>query len=296
MPWLKLIITTDQQQAEQIADFLSEVCEAQAVSLIAHDEETIFQLKPEETPLWHKTEVQALYHIGTPIEAIVQKLSAALNLNSLTYHTEELPDEDWVRKTQADFPPISISHTLLISPSWHDASQFPGKVVKIDPGLAFGTGTHPTTLLCLEWLARQTFTDKTVVDFGCGSGILALAADALGAKHIYATDHDPQAIEATNNNLKLNTQQAESFTICLPEILPKLTADIVIANILATPLMQLVDKLTELTKEGGQIILSGILTNEEQTIVDVYSRYFTITETYNKDGWASIIGSKRILQ
>lgn len=296
MTWQKLIITTNQEQAETIADYLNEECDAAAVSLVAHDTQEVFQLEPEESPLWQQTEVHALYPVSTELEPIMAKLNQWLKAPVTDYRSETLPEEDWVRKTQADFPPIAVGDRLLISPSWHDASDFPGSLVKIDPGLAFGTGTHPTTLLCLEWLSNQDLHGKTCIDYGCGSGILAIAADSLGADCIYATDHDPQAIEATNNNLKLNQQRADAFTICRPEAMPDIQADIMIANILAKPLLQLAPTLAALCKDDAQIVLSGILAGEEQQIIDCYQHLFDITEVYEKDGWARIVGCKRTLQ
>ncbi len=296
MAWLKLIITSDQQNAEHIADLLAEFCGAEAVTLTAQSEEEVFQLQPDDSPLWQQTEVHALYKLDTDIEPIIKKLMLLLQADKLNYKTEELADEDWVRKTQENFPPINIDDIILVSPSWHDANNFPGKVVKIDPGLAFGTGTHPTTALCLDWLAHQNMQNKTIIDYGCGSGILALATDALGADCIYATDHDTQAIEATNNNLKLNQQQSEAFTVCLAKNFPNVMADIVIANILANPLLELAELLAKLTKQGGQIILSGILAEEEQLITNKYATYFDITEVTAQNGWLRIIGSKRTLQ
>src|SRR3990167_6340860 len=197
--WQQLEITTHANYAEEIADLLNEHG-ALSVSFNDAGNQALFQLTPDDTPLWSQTKITALFLQTVNIELILQHIKQSTSHTMMDYQISTLQDQDWVRQTQQNFPPQCFSEILWVIPSWCNSNHYGNHTIKIDPGLAFGTGTHPTTALCLEWLAQHPPRDMTVIDFGCGSGILSLAALAMGAKEVYAIDHDPQALQATKNN------------------------------------------------------------------------------------------------
>lgn len=191
-----------------------------------------------------------------------------------------------------NFHPMRFGRRLWIVPSWHAAPE-PGAVnLLLDPGLAFGTGTHPTTALCLEWLDAQTLAGEQVLDFGCGSGILAIAALLLGADHAIGTDIDIQAIEASRDNAKRNGIAEDRFALYLPEQLPAGQSDTVVANILAGPLVALAPQIIERVKPGGRLALSGILAEQADDVRAAYADAFRLDPTAEKDGWVRISGTR----
>lgn len=192
-----------------------------------------------------------------------------------------------------NFHPMRFGQRLWIVPSWHAAPEPEAVNLLLDPGLAFGTGTHPTTALCLEWLDGQPLDDCNVLDFGCGSGILAIAAKLLGAKQLTCTDIDVQALEATRDNANRNAIAAEDMLVYLPEDMPQQQFDVVLANILAGPLVSLAPQLIAYTRSGGRLALSGILAEQAQEVRDAYSDAFVLEPTAEKDGWVCISGVRR---
>lgn len=292
MAYIKLSINADAALAEQLAELLTQ---QQALSVTLEDaaDEEIFQVEPADSPLWKEVSVQALLPTDTSPRELIATLKNELNLNEpLNYKIEKVADQDWVKLTQKNFKPQHYNNKLWICPSWHDHTTLTGSIVCIDPGLAFGTGSHATTSLCLDWLAQTDIAGKTIIDYGCGSGILSLAALALGANLVYAVDHDEQATEATTNNAKLNEfAETGKLRILAPEALPEIQADIVIANILSKPLIDLAPKLIEHIKPGGMLLLSGVLENESITVLQAYSA-LGIDEIDNRDGWVSIAMNK----
>ena len=284
-----LIINSSAEKAEFLADLLSAL-DAEAVSLVNCGNEELFQLQPEHSPLWQETQVEAIYGDTIDLTEIVEQLEILIG-EKLIYSVQDVIEQDWVRITQASFKPIHIADRLSIYPSWHEFENKNPIQVRIDPGLAFGTGTHPTTQLCLEWLATNQPVGKTVIDYGCGSGILALSALALGASELWAVDHDPQALEASRQNSQLNHFELNTF---LPEELPKIKVDLVLANILAQPLISLSKELRLLLKPSGILVLSGLLENETQLLIDCYSPYFNNTEISCREGWARLVFSSKI--
>ncbi|MCB1828048.1 MAG: 50S ribosomal protein L11 methyltransferase, partial [Coxiellaceae bacterium] len=275
--------------AELLSETLTELG-ALSVSFQDAEDEPIFQIQPGETPLWKKTKVDALFEEGTSIETIIDALKAENpDFLQLDFYSEKIEDQDWVRITQQQFHPKQYGRNLWICPAWEETNDLTGTIVKIDPGLAFGTGTHPTTSLCLDWLANNPPKNKTVIDYGCGSGILSLAALALGANIVYAVDHDPQAVISTENNAKLNAfYDPNLLKISLPESCKAERADLVIANILANPLIELAPLLIGFLNPNAELVLSGLLENEVERVADAYESLTPISTTI-VDGWARMV-------
>ncbi len=296
MPWLTLTVTASEQQAETLSDALLELG---ALSVDVHDadadtpdEQAIFGEPGEPAPhLWSHNRVTALFAENARIDVIMQEAAHAIGLEQPpAYHTETLADNDWVRLTQSQFNPIPISQRLWIVPTWHTPSDPSAINIVLDPGLAFGTGSHPTTRLCLRWLDAHLQGGESVLDYGCGSGILAIAALKLGAGSAIGVDVDAQAVQASRDNAVAN-QVAAQF--CLPDAVPQQQADIVVANILTNPLKILAPLLAAATRHGGQIVLSGILSEQAEEVMRVYAQWFDLKPPVMEDGWACLSGVKR---
>jgi ribosomal protein L11 methyltransferase len=286
MAYLKLFVIATNNLAENIAEAF-ENCGALSVSFEDAEDNPVYQINLNETPLWDSTKISALFAEDSDAGSIITKMNQ--QFKNLVFNSEILADQDWVRLTQQQFPPMFFGDKLCVCPSFHSVENFSGVIVKIDPGLAFGTGTHPTTSLCLQWLTENEIKNKIVVDYGCGSGILALAALALGAKKVYATDHDPQAILATENNSKLNSfAHKDNLVIVTSNKMPKIKADIVIANILAKPLISLSETISDLVKANGDLILSGLLVSETETVFNAYPKHFTMKHSTHLDEWVRL--------
>lgn len=192
-----------------------------------------------------------------------------------------------------NFHPMRFGERLWIVPSWHAAPEPDAVNLLLDPGLAFGTGTHPTTSLCLQWLDAQQLQGKTLIDFGCGSGILAIAGLLLGAEHAVGTDIDIQALEASRDNARRNQIADERFDLYLPEQMPDTPADVLVANILAGPLVSLAPRLASLVKPGGLLALSGILAEQTDEILQAYRADFELDPVADQEGWIRVSGRRR---
>lgn len=240
--------------------------------------------------VWQNSKVLALFAENDDVAAVVAAAAASLDIPAPPYRTELLPEQDWVRLTQAQFDPIKISEHLWITPSWHDAPDSGAVNLQLDPGLAFGTGSHPTTRLCLQWLDTELKGGESVLDYGCGSGILAIAALKLGARAADGVDIDPQAVAAAKANAEQNNTAARFY---LPDELPQEQYDVVVANILANPLRMLGEMLAARTKSGGRIVLSGLLADQAQELSEIYGRWFDIDPVAADEGWARLSGVKR---
>jgi ribosomal protein L11 methyltransferase len=221
------------------------------------------------------------------ILAQLTKLMAPIALPS--YRIEAIEDKDWVREWMDNFHPMCFGEKLWICPSWHQPPKPDAINILLDPGLAFGTGTHPTTALCLNWLDQADLEDKTVIDYGCGSGILAIAAALLGAKKVIGVDTDPQALEATQANAERNNVQIATY---LPQDCPNERADVVLANILAGPLQALAPTLASLSRPNADIILSGILEGQADTVSMSYQSLFTMQAPTQKEEWVRLVGQR----
>ncbi len=296
MPWLQLKLDTTPEQAEQASELLSELGAA-AVTFEDAKDQPIFEPDPGETRLWGSTRVIGLFETDADMVLITTLLQQRLGSDALHHlHIDPLEDKDWERAWMENFKPIRCGERLWICPSWHTPTEANSVNVILDPGLAFGTGTHPTTWLCLKWLDANPPIAKTVIDFGSGSGILAVAAALLGATHVTAVDHDPQAILATHDNAKKN-QVDNRIEAYLPKPFQNRPTcepvDLMLANILANPLIELAPQLAALVKPGGQIVLSGILIEQAEAVSERYQHWFEMAPMTTQEEWVRLDGIRR---
>lgn len=292
MPWLQVRLAITPEQAETFEDALLEVG-AVSVTFMDAEDQPIFEPDLGTTPLWSHTHLLALFEADTDETALIAHLQLLCGGSLPEHHVERIEDQDWERSWMDNFQPMRFGQRLWIVPSWHDAPEPEAVNLLLDPGLAFGTGTHPTTALCLEWLDGQTLDGCTVLDFGCGSGILAIAALLLGAPQALGTDIDPQALEASRDNASRNGIDPARFPVYLPAELPQQPVEVVVANILAGPLVSLAPQITALVKAGGRLALSGILAEQAEEIRAAYADAFELDPTAIKDGWVRISGIRR---
>ncbi|MBI5909760.1 MAG: 50S ribosomal protein L11 methyltransferase [Betaproteobacteria bacterium] len=302
MPWLSLVVDTDAAHAEALSEALLDLG-ALSVDLLdadadTPDEQAIFGEPGEVSPgVWQHNRVSALFDNDRDVAAILREAAGSVGLEQLPkFHIEMLADNDWVRLTQAQFEPIRISQRLWIVPTWHTPSDPDAINIVLDPGLAFGTGSHPTTRLCLRWLDNNLQGGESVLDYGCGSGILAIAALKLGATHAVGVDVDSQAVSASRDNAVAN--KVGNVRFCLPDdAMPSTydlaTYDLVVANILTNPLRLLAPLLANATRQGGQIVLSGILDEQAQDVMNIYQQWFDLNAPIFEGGWSCLSGRKR---
>lgn len=293
MPWIQLKLNTTGAQAEAIGDVLMESGSVSITFMDSHDT-PVFEPLPGETRLWGDTDVMALYDAETDMAAVIAQLQQSPLLgNDFVHKIEQLEDKDWEREWMDNFHPMRFGQRLWICPSWREVPEPQAVNVMLDPGLAFGTGTHPTTALCLEWLDGLDLVGKTVVDFGCGSGILAIAALKLGAARAVGIDIDPQAITASRDNAERNGV-SDRLELYLPKDQPQdLLGDVVVANILAGPLRELAPLISVLPKSGGHLGLSGILESQAESVADAYREKFVLAPIAEREEWCRITGIAR---
>ena len=292
MPWLQVRLAITPEQAETYEDALLEVG-AVSVTFMDAEDQPIFEPDLGTTPLWSNTHLLALFEADTDEASLIAHLQLLCGGALPEHHLERIEDQDWERSWMDNFQPMRFGQRLWIVPSWHAAPEPDAVNLLLDPGLAFGTGTHPTTALCLEWLDGQQLNDCSVIDFGCGSGILAIAALLLGAPQAVGTDIDPQALEASRDNASRNGIDPARFPVYLPADMPQQPADVVVANILAGPLVSLAPQITALVKGAGRLALSGILAEQAEEVRAAYAGAFDLDPTAVKDGWVRISGIKR---
>ena len=293
MPWLQVTLETSRDDAQRLGDAMEEVG-ALAVSLEGADAEPLFETDwHDSTPVWKQTRVVALFAEDADVPTAMRMVAALLSLpEAPAFKTETVADQDWVRVWMDRWQPMHFGANLWVVPSWLTPPDADAANIILDPGMAFGTGTHATTAMCLEWLAAHPPRDLEVIDYGCGSGILAIAALKLGARHALGTDTDPQALAVSRENAERN-QVADRFTLCLPEAVPAdASADVVLANILAGPLIQLAPRLAALVRPGGMLVLSGLLANQAEEVEAAYTAHFVLERRVH-DGWAMLAGHKR---
>ncbi|TQV72398.1 50S ribosomal protein L11 methyltransferase [Aliikangiella marina] len=292
MPWLQLRLNTTEEFADTIGDALMAMG-ALSVTLMDAEDIPILEPAPGETPLWQNIQMMVLFDAQTDTDHLL----CAWRENTLSQHSQDekfelLEDKDWEREWMDRFEPMKFGERLWICPSWKPIPDQTAVNVMLDPGLAFGTGTHPTTALCLNWLDSLDLQGKTVIDFGCGSGILAIAALKLGAKTVYAVDIDPQAILATEENAKRNDVFDERLVIGKPEAIEGVVVDVIVANILAGPLESLAPQISAHCDSRGKLALSGLLDSQAEAISQTYAQWFEMDPPTFKDEWTRLSGTK----
>lgn len=290
MPWLQLKLTTSQEQAPLI-ELLFETMGALSITLGDAGDQPILEPGLDEQPLWHETTITALFDGESDADQLRSQINQSLNQDiSRQLEQQWLDDQTWERVWLEHFHPMQFGSKLWVCPDGQRPNNIEDAVVlELDPGLAFGTGTHPTTALCLGWLDAHKICGKTIIDYGCGSGILAIAALLLGAKSVLAIDHDPQALQATADNAQKNGV-ADRLTITLPKEAPNIQADIMLANILAPPLIELAPKLASMINPGGEIILSGILQEQAAMVCAAYQPHFNALSKQTQEDWVLVHG------
>ena len=296
MTYRECVLEVARDDAEALSEALFDLG-ALSVSVEDADADT-----PEEQPLfgepgheptrlaWNRSRVVALLADDADPALLVAAAANEINLSPLpAYTVREVEEQDWVRVTQSQFEPIHIGEHIWVVPSWHDAPEPDAVVLELDPGLAFGTGSHPTTRLCMEWLEQHVQPGERTLDYGCGSGILAIVAKKLGAGETVGVDIDPNAVEASRYNAERNHVEA---AFALPDDAPEGTFDLVVANILSNPLKLMAAMLCARVRPGGRLILSGVLERQAEEVAAAYASAIPLTVWRARDGWVCLHGVK----
>ncbi|MGO2342115.1 50S ribosomal protein L11 methyltransferase [Vibrio litoralis] len=294
MPWIQIKLNATDTNAEAIGDMLMEETGALSVTFLDAKDTPVFEPLPGETRLWGETDILALYDAEVDTQLVLNQIKGSQMLSDdFAYKIEQIEDKDWEREWMDNFHPMQFGQRLWICPSWREIPDPSAVNVMLDPGLAFGTGTHPTTSVCLEWLEGLDLEGKTVIDFGCGSGILAIAAIKLGAAKVIGIDIDPQAILASRDNAERNGV-ADQLELFLPQDQPEgLIADVVVANILAGPLRELSGVITSLVKPSGLLAMSGVLDSQAADVATYYQDAFELDPIIEQQEWCRISGQKK---
>jgi len=292
MSWLQAHLTIDKEKAPLI-ELLFENLGAFSITLGDAGDEPLLEPAPGVSPLWRSTRVSGLFSADTDCDHLRSAIDQALNRDvSRHLEMETLEDQAWERAWLDNFHPMRFGRRLWICPAGQRPERQDGLFIDLDPGLAFGTGTHPTTALCLQWLDGAEIKDSVVMDFGCGSGILAIAALKLGARQVTAVDHDPQALQATHDNAAKNSVLRQ-LRIQDTETVPDDQVDLLLANILAGTLIELEPKLADHTRPGGKIILSGILSEQAVQVINAFTPHFEMRPPERQEEWVLIEGRRR---
>lgn len=298
MSWTEIVIEVPRAQAELMSDALMEAG-ALSVSVEDADEGTEAErplfgepgMEPEQHA-WERSRIVALADAGADHAALVHEACDACELPDLPFTLRSVAEQDWVRVTQSQFEPIHIGKKIWVVPSWHDAPEPDALVLELDPGLAFGTGSHPTTRLCMEWLEQNVKPGESLLDYGCGSGILAMLARKLGATPVEGVDIDPQAIVSARDNAERN--QCADIDWFLPEDFGSERATtrygIVVANILSGPLKLMAPMLCGRVADGGALVLSGVLARQGDEIIACYAPRLKLSVWAERDGWVALAG------
>jgi ribosomal protein L11 methyltransferase len=291
MAWAEVSLSVPREAAETAGAALEEQG-ALAVTLQDHGDDPVLEPAPGTAPLWPVVQVRGLFPADTPrgeVSASLLKLPGIMRPGDLSWR--DVPDQDWERAWMDRFQPMQFGEKLWIVPSGMQAPADPGALVlHLDPGLAFGTGTHPTTALCLEWIDAHDFNGLTMMDYGCGSGVLGIAAALKGAAHVVCVDNDPQALEATAANAERN-RCADRIRCSKPGPGQAKHYDVILANILAGPLIELAPRLGRSVSPGGQIVLSGVLQEQAEEVAAAYSRYCGNMSIREQEGWVRLHGN-----
>lgn len=294
MPWIQAHLIVPKEQAD-IAELVFHNLGSISITLGDAQDEPVLETLPDEIRLWSLVKVTALFEYQQKThDEIHQAINQAFKQDiSRQLTIETLQDQDWERTWLEYFKPMKFGNNLWICPTGHEIPKPDATIIELDPGLAFGTGTHPTTALCLEWLDQHQPEKASVIDYGCGSGILAVAALKLGADRAIGIDYDPQAIKATLENARKNHVQ-ERIAVYNPTETPDIKVDILIANILAGVLIDLEKQLAKHVNGNGQIVLSGILSDQAETVLQAYAEDFKMEPAVEKEGWVRLTGYKRV--
>lgn len=294
--WLKIELPAATGSVDDLSEALAQ-CGALAVSIEGDDTDAVFEERPRAPDFWHHSRVSGLFQADIDVDVVIKHIECCTG-NTVAYRIEHVPDQSWQSAWRESCKPMRFGKRLWICPAGLVPSATSGAVtVLIDPGLAFGTGTHATTALCLEWLAAHTCEDKTVVDYGCGSGILAIAALKLGAKLAWGVDIDRRALQVSTDNARRNGV-SERYRALTPQALPgDVSADIVFANILARPLIELAPDLRRLVSPGGVLLLTGLLADQVEAVYPHYAPAFSLQTHFREDDdhehcWAMLIGHR----
>jgi ribosomal protein L11 methyltransferase len=295
MAWLLLKIAANEHNAELISDALMDIGALSAsiedANAETDTEQAIFGEPGDPPPgIWQQNIVTAMFAEDIDASQVISALCEQTAIPQLQFTTEIIIEQDWVRATQAQFEPIKITDKLWIVPTWHVAPNSDAINIVLDPGLAFGTGSHPTTHLCLDWLSQQTLENHSVLDYGCGSGILAIAAKKLGATEVVGVDIDAQAIIASGYNAQQNQVAIEFYDA---NTFSHQQFDVVVANILSSALMVLAPVLAKYCKTGAKLALSGILQPQTEALIARYSEWFNMDVPQQNDAWILLTGTKR---
>jgi len=290
MPWQLLTLEAGDLNPQQLSAFFEQQG-ALSVSFEDAADQPLFEPDPGTTPLWSATRISALFDTTADFSALKQRLASTFGATVVErLHEDTLQDQDWERAWLDQFHPMQFGRRLWVCPAGQrPAFDKDAVFIDLDPGLAFGTGTHPTTALCLQWLDGHPPDNQQVLDYGCGSGILAIAALKLGAATAWGVDIDAQALWASRENAAHNGVDAGLMT-GLPEALPDRHFDLLLANILANPLIELAPRLAGLVRTGGDLVLSGILGEQADAVRTAYERWFSLSETVERDGWVCLHG------
>ncbi|MDV6316819.1 50S ribosomal protein L11 methyltransferase [Idiomarina sp. HP20-50] len=291
MPWIQLTLSCSEEHAPQVGDMLM-ANDAKAVTYRDGADTPIFEPRPGDVILWEHTLATGLFDAETDIKSVIANLKKSkLFADDLQYKVDALEDKDWEREWMDNFHPIRFGEKLWICPSWREIPEPDAVNILLDPGMAFGTGTHPTTAMCLRWIDAHPPTGKTVVDFGCGSGILGIAALLFNAEHVIGIDIDQQALIATKDNAERN-HVGDKFSLHLPAQQPKEQVDLVLANVLAGPLRELADTILGFVAPGGQLVLSGILEQQIDGVIKAYQPYIEFDSPTIDGDWAMLSGTR----
>ena len=293
MPWLQLIFEASAEQITQLEDALPELG-AVAVTLEDNADQPLYEPPPGTTPLWQNTRVIGLFETSADMDVVRELLKPQFKDGLPPSRVEILEDQNWEQVWIERFQPMPMGKRLWICPSWREPPEPEAVNVLLDPGLAFGTGTHPTTALCLKWLDAADLEGKVLIDYGCGSGILAIAAALLGCKEVWAVDNDPQALIACKDNAEKNGV-SNKIHIASPEVFTREfvgKADIITADILAGPLQQLAPTLTQLLTLQGHLVLSGILNTQENAVEQAYETQINFQPSTQCEEWMRLDGQR----
>ena len=289
MPWVEVCFSVDRDNAA-MAESCLEALGALAVTLEDEADHPVLEPGPGETPLWPTVQLRGLFEPDVDRERVLGALAAVPGgQRPDRIRWQEVGDRDWTRAWMDRFRPMRFGERLWIVPTGMSIEPDAANIeIRLDPGLAFGTGTHPTTALCLEWLDGEEVSGLHLVDYGCGSGILAVAAALKGAARVHGVDNDPQALEATARNAWRNGV-ADRIDACLPDEFTARDTDIVLANILAGPLIELAPVIAASVKPGGRIVLSGLLAEQVEAVAAAYAAACAVEETVSREGWARVV-------